>query len=249
MLISARNASPWTGPTGNNTYLLCGHTPALIDAGVGNTAHLDEVARVLGAAPLSAVLLTHDHPDHASGVPSIAARWPAVRVFRFEGLEDGLIPAADTYLRPIHTPGHSPDHLCFFDEAAGDLYTGDLVRLGGTIVIPASRGGDMRQYLQSLRLVRELSPRRLLPGHGAIIDDPVTIVDEYLRHRAAREAQIVEALRAGAGTPETIAARVYGELPPAIGTAAADTVLAHLIKLEHEGGAVRGPNMLWVADG
>jgi glyoxylase-like metal-dependent hydrolase (beta-lactamase superfamily II) len=249
MLISARNASPWTGPTGNNTYLLCGRAPALVDAGVGNTAHLDEVSRVLGSAPLSAVLITHDHPDHASGVPAIGARWPAVRVVRFEGLGDEPIPAGETHLRPIHTPGHSPDHLCFFDEAAGELYSGDLVRVGGTIVIPASRGGDMRQYLQSLRLVRELSPRRLLPGHGAIIDDPVTIVDEYLRHRAAREAQIVEALRAGADTPETVAARVYGELPPAIASAAADTVLAHLIKLEQDGRAARGAGMSWLADG
>ena len=249
MLISARNASPWTGPTGNNTYLLRGRAPALIDAGVGNSAHLDEVDQALGAAPLSAVLITHDHPDHSSGVPSIAARWPAVRVVRFEGLEDERIPAGNTYLRPIHTPGHSPDHLCFFDEAAGDLYSGDLVRLGGTIVIPASRGGDMRQYMRSLRLVRELSPRRLLPGHGAIIDDPVTLVDEYLRHRAAREAQIVEVLRAGAANPQAIAARVYGELPSAIASAAADTVLAHLIKLEQAGRARRGANMRWFAEG
>ena len=44
LLVPAGNASAWTGPTGNNTWLLPGRVPALIDAGVGSPDHVDALA-------------------------------------------------------------------------------------------------------------------------------------------------------------------------------------------------------------
>jgi glyoxylase-like metal-dependent hydrolase (beta-lactamase superfamily II) len=238
ILLHAGNASEWTGPDGNNTYLLTGRAPALIDAGVGHLAHLDAVTRALNGAALSRVLITHDHADHGSGVPSILERWPStlVRGGKGEAFRDGeRIEIGNRVAVALHTPGHSPDHFCFFDEAHGDLYCGDLVRAGGTVVIPASRGGDLQQYLSSLARVRSLRARRLLPGHGPIIDNPSGIIDDYIAHRAARERQILAAIADGHTTPETIVSHVYGGLSPALVSAAADSVLAHLIKLQREG--------------
>jgi glyoxylase-like metal-dependent hydrolase (beta-lactamase superfamily II) len=240
ILLPAHNPSPWTGPTGNNTYFLPGARPALIDAGVGQQAHVDAIEQALGGADLAMIIVTHGHKDHVDGLPALLERWPSAEVVRHPAaLESVSLRAGDGTLRPLHTPGHSPDHMCLFDEATGDLYCGDLMRLGGTIVIPASKGGHLGRYLDSLRLVRELSPRRALPGHGQIIDDPSALIAQYLRHRHEREQQVIACLRGDARTPDAIAARLYGALAPEIVPAAVDSVLAHLIKLEEEGRATR----------
>jgi len=83
LLLHANNASSWTGPTGNNTYLLPGREAALIDAGVGDAAHLASLEAALAGQPLARVLLTHGHPDHASGLDAIVSRWPSADVVRF----------------------------------------------------------------------------------------------------------------------------------------------------------------------
>lgn len=232
ILIPAGNPSEWTGPTGNNTWLLNGREPALVDAGTGEPSHLDALERALDGAPLIRVLVTHWHPDHVKGLPALKDRWPRLIVIESAG---GPVPAGDGVLEILPTPGHSPDHLCFFDRDAGDLYCGDLARMGGTIVIPSRKGGDLRQYLASLQRVRDLAPRRLLPGHGPIVDDPIALMDKYIAHRAEREQQILKAMLDGARTVDEIVRRVYPTLPTSLSDAAADSVRAHLAKLRDEG--------------
>jgi glyoxylase-like metal-dependent hydrolase (beta-lactamase superfamily II) len=231
LLIPARNPSQWTGPTGNNTWLLLGREAALVDAGVGHPDHLADIERALQGATLRRVLITHGHSDHVDGLPALRARWPEVEVVR----SVGTFPAGDTTLEAIDTPGHAPDHLCFFDQASRDLYCGDLARLGGSIVIPANTGGDLRDYLNSLKRVRALDPRRLLPGHGPIVERPLALIDEYIAHRDLRDRQILAAIAAGARTPEEIVERVYPTLASSLKRAAAATVEAHLQKLRKEG--------------
>jgi glyoxylase-like metal-dependent hydrolase (beta-lactamase superfamily II) len=242
ILLPALNASTWTGPTGNNTYLLPGRVPTLVDAGVGKPEHIDAIARELNDVPLALVLITHGHSDHVGGLPAIEARWPDVRIRRF-GLgeqpikrgeqpitDDEVIEAGDGALTVVHTPGHSPDHCCFLD--GGDLYCGDLVQAGATVVIPASRGGDLSVYIESLARVRRLQVRRLLPGHGPFIDNPDALIDDYVRHRVKREKQIFNMLvSGGSATVDQIVSRIYAGLAPALLPAATETVLAHLMKL------------------
>ena len=130
------------------------------------------------------------------------------RVRRFSVIGEA-IRAGDGSMRAVWTPGHSQDHCCFADDSAREIYCGDLIRAGGTIVIAASRGGDLRAYLHSLERVRSLAPRRLFPGHGPAIEDPAAAIDSYVRHRAERDAQVLEALRSGLDTPASFASRIY----------------------------------------
>jgi glyoxylase-like metal-dependent hydrolase (beta-lactamase superfamily II) len=247
-LLPGFNPGPYTG-AGNNTYLLHGPVPTLIDAGTGRPEHLSALAEALGGATLAQVLVTHAHPDHADGCDSIAARWPRA-VFRklpwperdrLQGVscesvsDDDLVDAGTGRLRALHTPGHAPDHLCFFDEASRTLFSADLVIPGSSVVIPASRGGSLAAYLDSLRRVLRLAPDRMLPAHGAAIGDPVGALTGYLEHRQQREDQIVGVLGAGRRHPETIVDRLYEGLAPALKTMARESVTAHLVKLRDEG--------------
>ena len=235
MLLYANNASEWTGPTGNNTYRLRGGLSILIDAGVGDEAHLDAIEAALAGDPLGLVLITHGHVDHVAGAPALARRFPGVEI-RGGGagrpfLDGEVIVGGSTTLRAIHTPGHAPDHFCFLDDNSREIYCGDLARIGGTVVIPASRGGNLREYLDSLTKIRALDPARLLPAHGPIVEDPLKLLDEYVAHRAERERQIVAAMKDGCASAEALVARIYPNLSPTLRSAAEETVRAHLAKL------------------
>ena len=101
--------------------------------------------------------------------PERDSRWPV----RWEPLgDDQLVEAGDDWLRTVHTPGHAPDHLCFWHEESRMLFSGDLAVKGTTVYIPPNLKGDLADYLASLERVRALQPVRLLPAHGPVIDDP-----------------------------------------------------------------------------
>jgi ribonuclease/clavin/mitogillin len=197
--------------------------------------------------------VTHSHSDHASGAPAIAERWPDVRFLKMPWAErdpkwpvpwiridDGAaIEVGDTNVVAIHTPGHAPDHLCFWHAESRTLFGGDLAVQGSTVWIPTSLQGDLVDYLASLERVIALSPACILPAHGAVIDDPQTLLRGYLAHRREREDQVLAALRAGDHEPDAIVEHIYRGLKERLIPMAKESVLAQLHKLEREGRARR----------
>lgn len=237
--------------SGNWTYLIPGDRPVLVDAGVGEAAHLDAVAAHAPAGP-DHVVVTHAHPDHVAGAPALARRFGAARFSKLPWperdsaidvpwmpLADGdSIESGEGPLTVVHTPGHAPDHIVLWHAESRTAFTGDLLVLGSTVVIPATKGGCLSAYLQSLQRLSDLGPRRALPAHGPAIDDVTALIDSYVTHRRTRELQILAALDAGADSPVAIAVRIYQQLDPALVAMAHESVLAHLVKLADEGRVV-----------
>src|SRR5687767_1543634 len=171
--VSAGNPGTLTG-SGNNTYLIDGEEPTLIDAGVGKPEHIDAIATHLNGRALMRVLVTHGHPDHASGIPALRERWPGLEAWKWSlPGESGWLPlenrqqirAGDAWLTVVHTPGHASDHVCFWKPETRDLYCGDMMTATTTILVPpASRGGSLRAYLESLQRLADLEPATAWPG-------------------------------------------------------------------------------------
>jgi endoribonuclease LACTB2 len=255
--------------THTNAYLAGTRELALIEPA---SPYADEVERLAGwvAAELAqgrtlrCLLLTHHHPDHAGGaallrarlgVPLYAhaetARLLAGRVIIDRVIEEGERIALDgpvpLSLEALHTPGHAPGHLCFWEPQSRSLIAGDMVASVGTIVIQPE-DGDMQAYLASLERMDALDASQLLPAHGLPIHDARARLRFYIQHRLKREAKVLEAL-ASAGQArrvDEIVPIAYADTAPVAWPLARLSAEAHLIKLARDGRVARHGER-WVA--
>src|SRR5439155_12314002 len=115
----------------------------------------------------------------------------------------GVAPdgCGDWHLHVLHTPGHAPSHLAFYDPHYRVLFAGDMISTQTSMII-APPEGDLTVYLNSLRRLKELDCRLLLPSHGGPSARPRDVLEENLRHRLQREEQLLVAL---AQRPRTVA--------------------------------------------
>jgi glyoxylase-like metal-dependent hydrolase (beta-lactamase superfamily II) len=223
---------------GTNTYLVGGHDLLLIDPGPAAAGHLEAVAEAVGAASVTAILLTHKHPDHAGDAALFAERFDA-QIAGFAPpaevpVADGArIGGHDVFLTALHTPGHAGDHVCYVLEEERALFSGDHILGRGTTVI-AWPDGDMHAYMASLERLRSLDLDRIFPGHGPVIEEPGAVIEEYIEHRLMRERQIIEALSGAPGTPADLVERIYTDVDPVLHPVARMSVRAHLDKLARE---------------
>jgi glyoxylase-like metal-dependent hydrolase (beta-lactamase superfamily II) len=243
--VLADNPSVFTG-RGTNTYLVGGRDLVCIDPGPDDDRHL---AAILDAADvrgggITSIVLTHSHPDHRPLALRLARRSgatvhcfdPSAGEEHAQPLSDGdVMRSGDLELIAVHTPGHTRDHLCFFDAASRTLYSGDHILNGTTSVIHPGEG-DMSDYMASLRRVQALQPLTILPGHGERVDDAGALIEEYIAHRLEREAQVLAAAQGRpAFAPMDLVATLYAAYPVEVYPLAAWTVQAHLDKLVRDG--------------
>lgn len=249
--VLAPNPSVYT-LEGTNTWVIGDGPTIVIDPGPDDEGHRIEVLDAAGE--VTAVLVTHDHEDHAAGALALAERtgadlW-AWRVDGAERLTDGQrFVAPGVELTAVHAPGHSADHTVFLEPTEGALFTGDAVLGRGTSFIDPP-DGDLARYLSSLHRLLELGPRTIYPGHGPILTDAPATLRTYLAHREEREKEVLAGLEAGDHTVEELVARIYVDHPSDVRPLAARSVTAHLLKLEHDGRATksgRGASQTWSA--
>ena len=242
--------------TQTNTLILKGERVAVIEPA---TPHADEQQALVDAlrevgGELAAILITHHHSDHIGFVAALRDRFNApvmahahtasrvpFEVDRLLGDGDVIDLGGGVEVRAVFTPGHAPGHLVFAEARSGLAHAGDMVAGEGTILIDPDADGDMAVYLDSLRLLGGVGAGRLVPAHGPVLDDPIAVVDHYIRHRLGREAKVVAALD---GTFDEVLARAYDDTPRFLWPLAAKSLEAHLRKLEADGVVTRhGPQI------
>ena len=240
---------------GTNTYLVgTGARRLLIDAGEPNIAEYQTLLRSVldkDGISIERILLTHWHRDHIGGVKDLYKLLevkPLIHKYICSNLanENSYVPTGALFhyvsdgdkfevegatLRIIHTPGHTDDHISLLLEEDLAIFCGDSI-LGQR----STTFEDLYAYMKSLELIKSYEPEVLYPGHGAVIENAVAYLSEYIQHRNNREQQIVGALNT-AGKPlstEELLACVYSDIADALLPNAKKNLLLHLGKLEKE---------------
>ncbi|OHV03569.1 MBL fold metallo-hydrolase [Mycobacterium talmoniae] len=185
---------------GTNTWVLRGpgsDEVVIIDPGPDDAEH---IARVAEVGRVALVLISHRHFDHTDGIDKLVdATGATVRAvgsgfLRGLGgpLTDGeVIDAAGLRITVMATPGHTADSLSFVLDDA--VLTADTVLGRGTTVID-TEDGSLGDYLESLRRLRGMGPRMVLPGHGPELPNLDAVASGYLAHREQRLNQVRSAL-------------------------------------------------------
>lgn len=246
-LVRAPNPSAMT-LSGTNSYLIdCGNGEAVcIDPGPAIDRHvralLDRAEQM--NCRIVAICLTHTHPDHAPAAPLLQRHTGAPVAAHAEtefphdrNLHDGdVLQIGDATIEVMASPGHTFDHLVFYERREDALFTGDTV-LGEGYVVIAPPNGAMRPYQQSLTRMLELFPgaRTIYGGHGEPVHDPQGKIREYIAHRTSRQEEILTALASGPSTIPELVRAIYRDTNPVLWPAAARQMLAYLIALEQEG--------------
>ena len=177
---------------GANTYLIVHQNQALIVDPAVTAGAILEALRKEDATPIG-ILLTHGHFDHILSMDPLRAAYPlpvSIHKGDEDFLSDGtknafslffhkersfgnadrlltdqeLIPLGNTFVKVLHTPGHTPGSVCYLAEDS--LLTGDTL-FADTYGRCDLFGGSEDQMIASLSSLKELDPRlTIYPGHG-----------------------------------------------------------------------------------
>jgi glyoxylase-like metal-dependent hydrolase (beta-lactamase superfamily II) len=232
--LRAGNPGPFT-LTGTNTWIVDADPAWLVDPGPALEEHVEAVAQEIGRrGGLGGIALTHDHPDHVEAAPGVRRRFPAAPLAAARGDVDLRLTEGARFgpLEVVATPGHAPDHLAFVVGTVA--LTGDAVLGQGSVFI-APDPGALAGYLAGLAKLRRRDLSVLLPGHGPVVDDPATKIDEYIDHRLGRERRLLAALEGGARSVSEMLDAAWADVPDLLRPAATVTLAAHLDKLAAEG--------------
>lgn len=172
--------------------------------------------------------------------------------FQAREVEDGqVLRYGEHTLRCVLTPGHSPGHMCLYDQQRQILFTGDHVLFDITPNITSQGLGSdsLGCYLDSLRAVRKLAVALPLPAHRNVGElSFYERIDALLLHHERRLAEAerivlenpgIDAYTVAGQMQWRIRARNWAEFPPGQKWFAMGEALAHLDYLVLRGKVLR----------
>lgn len=245
-VVLADNPSPLTY-LGTNTWVLAEPDAAacvVVDPGPDSAAHLRAVQRACAedGREVAAILLTHDHADHAEGAERLSMWTGAPVLSRRDGtLPDGPLALGHgaPRLEAVPLPGHASDLVGFLYPADESVITGDMLfRQSSTLICWPD--GSLAAYFASLERLRAAvesrGVARLLTAHGPLIDDPLGAIDRAYRHRLERLEHVRAAVEGGAGRDlDRIIDAVYQDVDARLDPAARINIRSQLDYLEQQG--------------
>lgn len=250
--ITANNPGPLTGK-GTNTYVVGQSDYSIIDPGPADTLHVDAILRAT-SGDIARIFATHNHEDHSPAAALLAKETGAELMglipdpnyehtdLSFQpkrSLLDGeVIHGKDHLLTVIYTPGHLKQHFCLLLDQEQCLFAGDHVMQGATVTMIQAHGGNLLDYMQSIRKLQHYSLKTIAPAHGHLLKNPEEVLRLLYDHRMERESQIVAVLREYTDiTTGELVSHVYPDLPENLRIPAQLSIDTHLRKLELEGRA------------
>ncbi len=227
---------------GTNTWVLRGPRSdevVIVDPGPDDDEH---IARIVALGRIALVLISHRHGDHTDSIDKLAEQTGApvrsagsgfLRGLSGELTDGEVIDAAGLKIKVMATPGHTADSLSFLLDDA--VLTADTVLGRGTTVID-NEDGNLADYLESLRRLRGLGGRAVLPGHGPDLADVEAVASGYLTHRHERLEQVRAALRdlGDDATVRQVVEHVYVDVDEKLWDAAEWSVQAQLDYLRRD---------------
>lgn len=183
----------------------------------------DELASALQGREITSIINTHYHVDHTGNnrllqatlgakiyahpeaLPHIAnpetrqplyikVCWSCPEPSTALPLEDSISVGAYT-LQVIHTPGHSPDHICLYEPQHKLLFTGDL--FCGERVKYLRADEDFKLLLHSLKKLENLDVETIFCAVSGVIRSGKSALENKIAFMENLQARVEELYRQG----------------------------------------------------
>ncbi|MFC3038665.1 MBL fold metallo-hydrolase [Virgibacillus xinjiangensis] len=152
--------------------------------------------------------------------------------------EQDKIYLGDDAYEVIWTPGHAPDHFCFYNRERKLMIVGDHILKAISPVIglwEGEEGNPLKDYYHSLKAVEPYETALALPGHGEVMENFQERVRQTRQKHDQRLEQVMSLVNEKPTTAAEVCRKIYGERPFPSMLSTFMASLTRLLYLEEQG--------------